>query len=97
MELEEIDRWNKASPGEYVYHTPTKQIGLCGKFDREADIITIIAGVNIITDSIKNFRKIKLNKKDIKAIYKAHKYLCNIKSDLLENELGKILFQYEKK
>jgi hypothetical protein len=39
---------------------------------------------------------IKLNKKDIKAIYKAHKYLCDIKSDLLENELGKILFQYEK-
>jgi hypothetical protein len=64
MEFEEIDRWNKASPGEYVYHTPTKQIGLCGKFDREADIITIIAGVNIITDSIKNFKKIKLNKKE---------------------------------
>ena len=39
---------------------------------------------------------IKLNKKDIKAIYKAHKYLCDIKSDLLENELGKIIFQYEK-
>ena len=39
---------------------------------------------------------IKLNKKDIKAKYKAHKYLCGIKSDLLENELGKILFQYEK-
>ena len=40
---------------------------------------------------------IKLNKKDIKAIYKAHKYLCDIKSDLLENELGKILFQYEQR
>ena len=39
---------------------------------------------------------IKLNKKDIKAIYKAHKYLCDIKSDLLEDELGKIIFQYEK-
>jgi hypothetical protein len=39
---------------------------------------------------------IKLNKKDIKEISKAHKYLCDIKSDLLENELGKILFQYEK-
>ena len=39
---------------------------------------------------------IKLNKKDIKAIYKAHKYLCDLKSNLLENELGKILFQYEK-
>ena len=38
---------------------------------------------------------IKLNKKDIKAIYKAHKYLCDIKSDLLENELGKILFQFK--
>jgi hypothetical protein len=45
-----------------------------------------------LTDKI----TIKLNKKDIKAIYKAHKYLCDIKSDLLENELGKIIFQYEK-
>ena len=36
---------------------------------------------------------IKLTKKDIKEIAKAHKYLCDIKSDLLEEELGKILFQ----
>ena len=41
-------------------------------------------------------KTIKLNKKDIKEIYKAHNYLCDIKSDLLESELGKILFQYEK-
>jgi len=40
---------------------------------------------------------IKLNKKNIKEIYKAHKYLCDLKSDLLENELGKIIFQYETK
>jgi hypothetical protein len=36
---------------------------------------------------------IKLTEKDIKGIAKAHKYLCDIKSDLLEEELGKILFQ----
>jgi hypothetical protein len=36
---------------------------------------------------------IQLTKKDIKGIAKAHKYLCDIKSDLLEEELGKILFQ----
>jgi len=36
---------------------------------------------------------IKLNKKDIKEIYKAHKYLCSIKSELLESVLGKIIFQ----
>jgi len=40
--------------------------------------------------------KIKLTKKDIKEIAKAHKYLCDIKSDLLEEELGKILFQSHK-
>ena len=45
---------------------------------------------------MKEIITIKLNKKNIKAIYKAHKYLCDNKSDLLENELGKILFQYEK-
>ena len=64
MELEEIDRWNKANPGEYIYHSPTKQIGLCGKFDLDADVIMVIAGTEIITDSIKNFKKIKLNEKE---------------------------------
>ena len=37
--------------------------------------------------------KIKLTKKDIKEIHDAEKYLVSVKSNLLENVLGKIRFQ----
>jgi len=37
--------------------------------------------------------KIKLTKKDIKEIHDAEKYLVSVKSNLLENILGKIIFQ----
>ena len=34
MELHEITEEIKAFPGEYIYHIPTKQIVLCGSFNR---------------------------------------------------------------
>jgi len=41
---------------------------------------------------------IKLTKKDIKEIQEAESYLASVKSNLLENVLGKIRFQlYAKK
>ena len=40
---------------------------------------------------------IKLNKKDIKAIYETENYLRSVKSDLLETVLGKITFQLDKR
>ena len=39
---------------------------------------------------------IKLTKKDIKEIHKAESYLVSVKSNLLENVLGKIRFQLKK-
>ena len=41
--------------------------------------------------------KIKLTKKDIKEIHDAEKYLVSVKSNLLENLLGKIIFQLHAK
>ena len=41
--------------------------------------------------------KIKLTKKDIKEIHGAEKYLVSVKSNLLENLLGKIIFQLHAK
>ena len=64
MDFEEIDRWNKAKPGEYIYHSPTKQVVLCGEFDREKDRITALAGSRLFSDKIKNFKKIKLSEKE---------------------------------
>ena len=40
---------------------------------------------------------IKLDKKDIKEIYETDDYLRTVKSDLLENVLGKIMFQLDKR
>ena len=41
--------------------------------------------------------KIKLTTKDIKEIHDAEKYLISVKSNLLENVLGKIIFQLNAK
>jgi len=41
--------------------------------------------------------KIELTKKDIKEIHDAEKYLVSVKSNLLENILGKIIFQLHAK
>jgi len=40
---------------------------------------------------------IKLTEKDIKEIQEAESYLVSVKSNLLENVLGKILFQLHAK
>ena len=40
---------------------------------------------------------IKLDKKDVKEIYETDDYLRTVKSDLLENVLGKIMFQLDKR
>ena len=37
--------------------------------------------------------KIKLTTKDIKEIHETEKYLASVKSNLLEDVLGKIIFQ----
>ena len=41
--------------------------------------------------------KIKLTTKDIKEIHETEKYLASVKSNLLENVLGKIRFQLHAK
>ena len=42
MKFEEIDENKKVTPGEYVLHEPTKQIVMCGAFNREKDFIRAI-------------------------------------------------------
>ena len=64
MDFVEIDRWAKAKPGEYIYHLPTKQVVLCGEFDRDKDRIVALAGARLFSDKIKNFKKIRLSAKE---------------------------------
>jgi len=61
MEFIEITEDIKANPGEYIYHEPTRQIVLCGSFNRRNDQIRALARGKLFTDRIENFKKIKLN------------------------------------
>ena len=50
--------------GEYLFHTPSEQIVLCGKFNIEDESIQVLGEGRVFVDSINNFKKIRLNRKD---------------------------------
>tara|TARA_B100000700_G_C14435803_1_gene574778 strand:- start:116 stop:352 length:237 start_codon:yes stop_codon:yes gene_type:complete len=60
MEFYEITEDRKTTPGEYIYHEPTRQIVLCGAFSRESDEIKVLARGRLFVDKISNFKKIQL-------------------------------------
>lgn len=64
MKFEEISETQKVTPGEYVLHEPTKQIVMCGAFNREADFIRAIGMGRSLQDKISNFKKIKLTEEE---------------------------------
>jgi len=64
MEFFEITENTKANPGEYIYHTPTRQVVLCGSFNRNKNQIRALARGKLFVDEIGNFKKIKLNKQE---------------------------------
>lgn len=64
MEFVNITEDIKASPGEYIFHVPTKQIVLCGAFNRVDNTIRVMSNGKLFSDKIQNFQKIKLNKSD---------------------------------
>ena len=67
MELFEITEELKAVPGEYVYHHPSKQIVLCGAFNRADNTIKALSRGRLLVDKIENFKKIKLSPKERRA------------------------------
>lgn len=69
MEFQEITEELKATPGEYIYHTPTQEVVLCGSFNREKGIIKVLSRGKLFSDVIKNFKKIKLTNKAEKRAY----------------------------
>ena len=64
MEFEKINDKHTISPGEYLLHEPTKQFVLVGAYKPSEGKIKALANGRLIEDSIENFRKIKLNKKE---------------------------------
>ena len=61
MKFVDITENLKATPGEYIYHEPTKQIVLCGSFSRSADTIRALGRGRMFADKIENFKKIQLS------------------------------------
>lgn len=60
MKFYEIEEGVKVFPGEYILHEPTKQVVLCGSFNRPGNLIRVLANGKMFTDQIKNFRKIQV-------------------------------------
>ena len=64
MQFDEITETQKVTPGEYVLHEPTKQIVMCGAFNRESDFIRAIGMGRSLEDKISNFKKIRLTEEE---------------------------------
>jgi hypothetical protein len=62
----EIEESVSVFPGEYILHEPTKQVVLCGSFNRVGNFIRVLANGKMFTDQIKNFRKIQVGNKERK-------------------------------
>jgi len=68
MKFYEITEELKVSPGEYILHEPTQQVVLCGAFNRGGNLIRVMAQGKMFTDQIKNFKKIRIGRKERKEI-----------------------------
>ena len=66
MEFQEITENTRVSTGEYLLYEPAQRIVLCGGFNRDKDRVQALLEGRYIEDRIKNFKKIKLNKKEQK-------------------------------
>ena len=66
MKFRAIEEADIVHPGEYLFHTPTQQIVMCGAYKKTEGTIKALANGRLIEDKIINFRKIELNKNERK-------------------------------
>jgi len=66
MEFQEIHTDAKVHPGEYLFHTPSKQIVICGAYKLKEGTIKALSNGRLIEDKIKNFQKIRLSREEKK-------------------------------
>jgi len=59
MEFIEITEGREPYAGEYVYHTPTNSLVICGRFDKERSLLQVLSGGRVFMDRISNFKKVK--------------------------------------
>ena len=66
MKLYPLTAGTDASPGEYLFHEPTQQIVLCGRFDETSGHIQAMGGGRLMYDEVENFKKIQLSTEERK-------------------------------
>jgi hypothetical protein len=64
MNFVDILEDTKVTPGEYILHTPTNQVVLCGAFSRDRGDIRVLSRGKMFTDKIHNFKKITMSKEE---------------------------------
>ncbi len=64
MKFYDIEDDMMVYPGEYVLHTPSKQIVLCGAFKKIDGLIKGMANGTLLEDKIENFQKIKITSEE---------------------------------
>ena len=69
MKFYDIEDDMMVYPGEYVLHTPSKQIVLCGAFKKIDGLIKGMANGTLLEDKIENFQKINTHKVNISIIF----------------------------
>ena len=70
MDFTEISDEDKVHPGEYLLHTPTNQIVMCGAFNRVDNFIRAFGNGKYIEDKIAVFKKIQVPAKERKTLLK---------------------------
>ena len=68
MNFTEILDEHVVSPGEYILHTPSNQVVLCGAFNKKLNEIRVLANGKMFTDKITNFKKISMSNKERKRL-----------------------------
>jgi len=66
MKFQAIKKTSRVSPGEYLLHTPSQQIVLCGAIKRDEGMIRALASGRLLEDKIENFQKIFLPREELR-------------------------------
>ena len=70
MNFAEINDESKVFPGEYLLHSPTNQVVLCGAFNRQKNFIRAFGNGRYLEDTIDKFKKIEISTQEQQVIRK---------------------------
>tara|TARA_B000000557_G_C20523438_1_gene337361 strand:+ start:81 stop:320 length:240 start_codon:yes stop_codon:yes gene_type:complete len=66
MEFSEIGPEEKLSPGEYVFHSPTRSFVLIGKYSPETRTVMAMVNGRLVNEDVANFKKLILTREEHK-------------------------------